>query len=867
MAQAAGHQFAGDQGAGYPVAGDPGGPAPTDVRKFRVFISYSRDDLDFADQLVTALELVGFDPTIDRHGIGGGEAWQSRLGALILESDTVVFVVSPSSARSEICGWEVDEAFRLGKRILPVVAKPLAGVAPPQKLQDLNYVFFYPEPRSPGSGFGSGLSKLVAALNSDLGWIREHTRLLERATEWDLGGRPVSRLLSGSDIVHAKAWAGQRPKDAPEPTTRHLDYIRASEQEEASRANAERQRLDEMAAAQAERANALRDREQALAESREVQRNRNRLAIIFSLAMTAVAALAGYQWQEAVKQGKLARIQTVEAEKQKAEAELRRVEAETQKTKAEQFLYEAQLNRARSLVEKAKDEIAAGRVWRGILVTIEALELGKAVKDRYFWLPAANQILALQWLNRPLGHNDKVVSVSMSANGNAVVTGSIDKNAYLWDAKTSTGKRKVLGGHSGSVRAVAISADGRRVVTSDGASARVFDAETAQEVFKLAGHAKSVASVAISADGSRIVTGSIDKIARVYDGATGTLALELPAQARPVTDLAVSADGNLIGVVAEDGIARIFNGQTGAEIHKISGHSDGVLSIAFSADGRRAVTGSADNTARVWDVGTWSELRILQGHEGAVYSTGITADGGTVVTSSHDQTVRLWDVERAGASIEVGSHFDAVYGVGIAANGERLVSFTNNETVGSKAWVWNVPDAQTRKQAAEKLPATETPLERAKRVAPTCLDIDERKVLILRPEPPEWCSTFGKSPYAGRSDRDIAIKYGNFAERALFNGDFPSALEAADLGLRFEKDLTWINVNRAHALMYLGRLDDSLAAYTEPSQRGITLSVNFGDVSWDEAVSMDFDKLTSLGLDHGFMKTVREALSKPLPAK
>lgn len=120
--------------------------AARETAKFRVFVSYSRDDLDFADQLVTALKLCGFDPTIDRHGISGGEAWQQRLGALILEADTVVFVLSPSSARSEMCGWEVGEASRLGKRILPVLPRPLEGVAAPQKLQDLNYVFFYAEP-------------------------------------------------------------------------------------------------------------------------------------------------------------------------------------------------------------------------------------------------------------------------------------------------------------------------------------------------------------------------------------------------------------------------------------------------------------------------------------------------------------------------------------------------------------------------------------------------------------------------------------------------------------------------------------------------------------------------------------------------
>ena len=88
---------------------------PPDRGKLRVFISYSREDLDFADQLAAALDSSGFECFIDREGISGGEAWKRRLGDLISEADTVVFVLSPDSARSETCNWEVEEAARLSK--------------------------------------------------------------------------------------------------------------------------------------------------------------------------------------------------------------------------------------------------------------------------------------------------------------------------------------------------------------------------------------------------------------------------------------------------------------------------------------------------------------------------------------------------------------------------------------------------------------------------------------------------------------------------------------------------------------------------------------------------------------------------------
>ena len=55
-------------------------PFSSDNRgKLRVFISYSREDLNFADQLDAALSTYGFECLVDRHGISGGEDWKQRL--------------------------------------------------------------------------------------------------------------------------------------------------------------------------------------------------------------------------------------------------------------------------------------------------------------------------------------------------------------------------------------------------------------------------------------------------------------------------------------------------------------------------------------------------------------------------------------------------------------------------------------------------------------------------------------------------------------------------------------------------------------------------------------------------------------------
>ncbi len=293
-----------------------------------IFISYSRDDLAFADQLDVALRLYGFTTTLDRHGIVGGEDWRHRLGLLIREADTIVFVASPSSARSETCTWELEEAVRLGKRIIPLICRPLAGTEPPTSVRHLDFIFFYDDPKFAGSGFGTGLSRLVSALKTDLVWLREHTRLLQRATEWAAAGRAEIRLLSGGDISEAKEWVAKRPKNASEPTALHHEFILASEQAEAARHDEAQRRITAMQAAQDDRAKALA----AAEHSAKRLAGRSKVFIAISAILASLALGFAYHSRKSARHAEAKSKEAIEATQT---AETRRAEAVTAAKRAE----------------------------------------------------------------------------------------------------------------------------------------------------------------------------------------------------------------------------------------------------------------------------------------------------------------------------------------------------------------------------------------------------------------------------------------------------------------------------------------------------------------------------------------------------
>jgi hypothetical protein len=57
--------------------------APNQQAKAKIFISYSRKDMAFADRLEAALKAHSFEPLIDRTEIYAFEDWWRRIEALI----------------------------------------------------------------------------------------------------------------------------------------------------------------------------------------------------------------------------------------------------------------------------------------------------------------------------------------------------------------------------------------------------------------------------------------------------------------------------------------------------------------------------------------------------------------------------------------------------------------------------------------------------------------------------------------------------------------------------------------------------------------------------------------------------------------
>src|SRR3984893_2287366 len=201
--------------------------------KAKVFISYSRKDMSFADRLDAALKARGFEPLIDRTDIYAFEEWWKRVEALIGRADTVVFVLSPDAVRPETVALkEVAFAASLNKRFAPIVFRPVEDKPVPEELAKLNFIFFDDPAR-----FERSADQLVEALNTDIGWIRQHTDFGEQARRWAQAKGASGLLLRSPVLEQAERWIASRPPGAPAPTEETQAFIRQSRQGATRRRN------------------------------------------------------------------------------------------------------------------------------------------------------------------------------------------------------------------------------------------------------------------------------------------------------------------------------------------------------------------------------------------------------------------------------------------------------------------------------------------------------------------------------------------------------------------------------------------------------------------------------------------------------
>lgn len=88
-----------------------------------VFVSYAREDKDFARQLTRQLRESGRIPWQDLRNLRGGDYWQTTIDDALRDAEALVVIMSPQATRSQYVTYEWAFALGAGVRVIPVVRK------------------------------------------------------------------------------------------------------------------------------------------------------------------------------------------------------------------------------------------------------------------------------------------------------------------------------------------------------------------------------------------------------------------------------------------------------------------------------------------------------------------------------------------------------------------------------------------------------------------------------------------------------------------------------------------------------------------------------------------------------------------------
>jgi WD40 repeat protein len=237
------------------------------------------------------------------------------------------------------------------------------------------------------------------------------------------------------------------------------------------------------------------------------------------------------------------------------------------------------------------------------------------------------------------GHTGQVDCMAVSADGKLLLTGGLDATLRLWDVKTGK-ELQQFKDQPGGVWCVDLSADGKRALSSAGMvekdgqwvfgtdfSIQLWDLEAGKVLRKLEGHTKEVRSVVFSPDGKQALSAGWEKEMRLWDLETGKEIRRFEGNADSVRRAVFSPDGKRALSAGKDGTVRLWDVATGKEVRRFEGHRADVMAVAFTPDGRRALSGGADLMLRLWDLETGKEVHRFEGHSTVIWSVAVSPDG------------------------------------------------------------------------------------------------------------------------------------------------------------------------------------------------------------------------------------------------
>ena len=295
------------------------------------------------------------------------------------------------------------------------------------------------------------------------------------------------------------------------------------------------------------------------------------------------------------------------------------------------------------------------------------------------WRFPQNELVSEPILKLPALLVDGGVSLVSRDN----LTTWIDYRGQLqtWDLNTGTQVNPAE--RSYQWLAVAVNANGDRVLTRSGGHWQLREVNTGKTIGESFRADDGATSIALSADGMYLATGSSNGSIRLRDIRGGGERI-LRSHEDRVSSIAFGPRGLHFASGGEHGTLRLWNIEGQRPIgNRLRGHTRRVSALTFSDDGRYLASGDGGGNIRLWRLGHPTRVAdAIRGSETSIPSVGFHMDRDGISTVSGRGVGRTWVFQADVTSVSLWTVSTPVRVAGFSGNGNRAILISDDGTIG-----------------------------------------------------------------------------------------------------------------------------------------------------------------------------------------
>lgn len=290
-------------------------------------------------------------------------------------------------------------------------------------------------------------------------------------------------------------------------------------------------------------------------------------------------------------------------------------------------------------------------------------------------------------------HEDGVLALDYSHDGEVIVTGGLDEHIRLWNAKTGKKVASMQPGDSwASCLDFSLKSPMLVIGTGDG-DVLLWDFAN-RRAGRLGSHKKYVQSVVFSADGKLVASIGLDNVLKVWDVESGDLQLSIEqAHKRGVKGVCFHPDGKLLATVGFEGQVILRDTKSGKVASQWTIEKANLMAVTISPDGKRLAAGDTIGVVSIWDIKTKKLLAKTPTQRQWVQSLAFSPKGDllAIAIGLKRHMIKggafLWKGTRDAKPIRLKGQTTAVTSIRFSPSGETIAT-------GSMDWslrLWRTP--------------------------------------------------------------------------------------------------------------------------------------------------------------------------------